>query len=412
MSNVKFTFFLKTRKNTLNQHPIVLSITFNQDRTQLFTGVWIDKKKWNEKTKKIKGNDEETQSLNDTLLSILSNARNVSNELLISGRPYNPNTIKLKLKEGFNKSKGVVESYEYFLDRMKKLIPSKYTQSTLTKYTNTKERVKEFIKHYTRRTDIYLYELESQFMEDFDLWLRKKYNVQHNTVYKTYQRLTRFIRYEISRGNLDKYPFPDYQIRMVVKEGHYLSFEDIQKLENFEIENKKLSQTKLLFLFTIYTGLSFIDLYKSKESDLIIDDDGMYWLKTFRQKSKSRVSVPLISYAVDCLKKLRSGEFEIQKGNLLPVKSNVHLNLEIKQVCQLCGLTDGHLTTWHSGRRSTSSLMMKMGIPLQILQKVLSHKSLSTSLMYYTHTDDKMVKESMKELDKRLNEFKDSSKDI
>jgi integrase len=49
---------------------------------------------------------------------------------------------------------------------------------------------------------------------------------------------------------------------------------------------------------------------------------------------------------------------------------------------------------------------MKMGIPLQILQKVLSHKSLSTSLMYYTHTDDKMVKESMKELDKRLIEFK------
>jgi hypothetical protein len=171
MSNVKFTFFLKTRKNTLNQHPIVLSITFNQDRTQLFTGVWIDKKKWNEKTKKIKGNDEETQSLNDTLLSILSNARNVSNELLISGRPYNPNTIKLKLKEGFNKSKGVVVSYEILLDRMKKLIPSKYNQSTLTKYTKTKERVKELIKHYTRRTDIYLYEFESQFMEDFDLWI-------------------------------------------------------------------------------------------------------------------------------------------------------------------------------------------------------------------------------------------------
>jgi integrase len=406
MSNVKFTFFLKTRKNTLNQHPIVLSITLNQDRTQLFTGVWVEKKRWNEKLKKIKGTDEETQSLNDTLLSILSNARNVSNELLISGRPYNPNTIKLKLKEGFSKSKGVVESYEIFLHRMEKLIPSKYTKSTLTKYTNTKERVKEFIKHYTKRNDIYLYELESQFMEDFDLWLRKKYKVQHNTIYKTYQRFTRFLRYEISRGNLDKYPFPDYQIRMIVKEGHYLSFEDIQKLENFEIENKKLYQTKLLFLFTIYTGLSFIDLYKSKESDLIIDDDGMYWLRTFRQKSKSRVSVPLISYAVECLKKLRNGEFEIPKGNLLPVKSNVHLNIEIKQVCELCGIKDGHLTTWHSGRRSTSSLMMKMGIPLQILQKVLSHKSLSTSLMYYTHTDDSMVKESMIQLEKKLVDYK------
>jgi integrase len=412
MSNVKISFFLKNRKNNLNQQPIVMTITMNKDRTQVFTGVWVESKKWNEKLKKIKGTDEETQSLNDTLLSILSHTRKISNELLISGKPYNPNTIKQKIKEGFTSNKGVVESYEIFLERMKKLIPSKYTQSTLTKYTNTKERVKEFIKHNTQRNDIYLYELDSQFMEDFDLWLRKKYLVSHNTVYKTYQRFTRFIRYEISRGNLDKYPFPDYQIRMIVKEGHYLSFEEIQKLENFQIENRKLYQTKLLFLFTVYTGLSFIDLYKSKESDLIIDDDGMYWLKTFRQKSKSRVSVPLISSAVECLKKLRSGEFELPLGSLLPVKSNVHLNLEIKQVCELCGIKNGHLTTWHSGRRSTSSLMMKMGIPLQILQKVLSHKSLSTSLMYYTHTDDTMVKESMKELDKKLNELKDTSTDI
>ncbi|MFM7359261.1 MAG: phage integrase SAM-like domain-containing protein [Sediminibacterium sp.] len=183
MSNVKVSFFLKNRKNNLNQQPIVMTITLNQDRTQVFTGVWIEKKRWNEKLKRIKGNDEETQVLNDTLLSLISQTRKVCNELLLSGKPYNPNTIKLRLKEGFNKSLGVVESYELFLDRMKKLIPSKYTKSTLTKYTNTKERVKEFIKHYTQRNDIYLYELESQFMEDFDLWLRTKFNVQHNTVY-------------------------------------------------------------------------------------------------------------------------------------------------------------------------------------------------------------------------------------
>jgi integrase len=193
---------------------------------------------------------------------------------------------------------------------------------------------------------------------------------------------------------------------MVIKEGHYLSFEDIQKLENHPFDNKRLLQTKLLFLFTIYTGLSFIDLHSAKESDLIIDEDGMMWLKTFRQKSKSRVSVPLLSTAVDCLNKLRSGEFEISKDKLLPVKSNVHLNVEIKQVCEFSGIKDGHLTTWHSGRRSTSSLLMKMNIPLQILQKILSHKSLSTSLTYYTHTDDKMVKESMMELDEKLKNYK------
>jgi hypothetical protein len=55
--------------------------------------------------------------------------------------------------------------------------------------------------------------------------------------------------------------------------------------------------------------------------------------------------------------------------------------------------------------------MMKAGIPLQILQKVLSHKSLSTSLMYYTHVEDSHVKEGMKLLDDRLNQRVEIPKD-
>jgi integrase len=406
MSNVKFSFFLKSRTNNLNQNPIVMTITMNQDRTQLFTGIWVDKKKWNEKTKRIKGQDEETITLNDTLLTMVSHARQVSNELLISGKPFNPNTIKEKLKNGFNKSYGVVESFEVFLIRMEKLIPSKYTKSTLTKYTNTKERVKEFIKVKTQRNDIYLYELESQFMEDFDLWLRKTYKVSHNTIYKTYQRFTRFLRNEVSKGNLDKYPFPDYEIKMEVKQGHYLTYDEIQKLEQLELNLPRLDQVRHLFIFATYVGLAFIDLEMAKETDLIQDEEGMFWLRTFRQKSKSRVSVPLISNAVKSLNYLRSGIFQIPEGRLLPVKSNVHLNLEIKQICGLAGINNSENITWHCARRSTSSLMMKAGIPLQILQKVLSHKSLHTSLQFYSHTDDVMVKEAMIELDKRLNDIK------
>ena len=403
MDNVKFTFFLKTKTNTQNQHPIVMTITMNTIRTQLYTGLWVLKNKWNEKTKRIKGQDDESKTLNDTLISLQSHARQVCNELLMSGKPFNPNTIKEKLKNGFSKSLGVVESYEIFLVRMDKLIPSKYTRATLVKYTNTKERVKEFIKHRTQRNDIYLYELDSQFMEDFDLWLRKKYKVSHNTVYKTYQRFTRFIRNEIIKGNLDRYPFPDYEIKMVVKQGHYLSYDDIQKLEKYEIDHPKLLQVKHLFLFCVYTGLAFIDLEKSKEVDLIKDENGMLWLKSFRQKSKSRVSVPLISNAVKSLDILRNGQFIIPEGRLLPVKSNVHLNYEIKQVCGLAGISNPDTITWHTARRSTSSLMMKAGIPLQVLQKVLSHKSLNTSLMYYSHTDDEMVSKAMIEMDKKLN---------
>ena len=295
-----------------------------------------------------------------------------------------------------------MEAYEIFLERMKRLIPSRYTKATLLKYTNTKERVREFIKHYTRRNDIYLYELDTQFMEDFDTWIRNTYKVNHNTVYKTYQRFTRFLRQEIARGNLERYPFVDYKIKMEVKEGRYLTFQDIQSLENLELDLPKLIQTRSIFLLSVYCGMAFIDLYNLKENDLFQDEDGMLWFKTYRQKSKSRVSVPLISNAIKHIKILRSGEFDIKPGKLLPIKSNVHLNYEIKQIASAAKIKEPDTITFHCARRSTSSIMMKAGIPLQILQKVLSHRSLSTSIQFYTHTDDEMVKKAMIELDERL----------
>jgi integrase len=402
MSQVTFSFFLKSKKNNKNQSPIVLTISMNGKRTQHYTGLWINPKRWNSNAKTIRGNDDESKTLNDTLISLVSHGRRITNELLISGQPFNSHIIKQKIKHGLVKSIGVVEGFELFVVRMDKLVGTKYARPTLVKYTNTKERVKEFIKHYTQRGDIFLYELNSQFMEDFDLWLRKKYNVSHNTVYKTYQRFTRYIRFEMSLGNIQHYPFPNYEIRMEYKQGHYLTYDEILLLEKFEIENQKLTQVKHLFLFSIYCGLSYVDLYNLKDDNLIIDNNGTYWLKTYRQKSRSRVSVPLLTKAINSLNILRSGQFPIPKGKLLPVNSNSHLNIEIKSICGLSGIKNSHLVTWHSSRRSLSSLMMEKNIPLQVLQKVLSHKSLHTSIQFYTHTDDEMVCKAMKELDSKL----------
>jgi site-specific recombinase XerD len=100
---------------------------------------------------------------------------------------------------------------------------------------------------------------------------------------------------------------------------------------------------------------------------------------------------------------LRNGDFVIPKGRLLPVKSNVRLNYELKQIASMAKIESCEKTCWHSARRSTSSLMMQAEIPLQILQKVLSHKSLSTSLQYYSHVDDQQVGKAMKLLDEKLN---------
>ena len=98
MSQVTFSFFLKSKKNNKNQSPIVLTISMNGERTQHYTGLWINPKRWNSITKTIKGNDDESKTLNDTLISLVTHGRRITNELLISGQPFNSHIIKQKIK--------------------------------------------------------------------------------------------------------------------------------------------------------------------------------------------------------------------------------------------------------------------------------------------------------------------------
>ena len=49
MSQVKFNFFLKNNPNNKRELPIVMTITMLNERTQMYTGLWTIKSKWNQK---------------------------------------------------------------------------------------------------------------------------------------------------------------------------------------------------------------------------------------------------------------------------------------------------------------------------------------------------------------------------
>ena len=110
MSNVKFNYFLKNNPNNKRELPIVMTIIMSGERTQMFTGLWTVKSKWNQKYSKVIGTDPDSKSINDTLLSFISRGRRVVNELVVSGKPFNPNTVKDKLKNRIRKKRSAFKS--------------------------------------------------------------------------------------------------------------------------------------------------------------------------------------------------------------------------------------------------------------------------------------------------------------
>jgi len=69
--------------------------------------------------------------------------------------------------------------------------------------------------------DMYLYELNYQFMSGFESFLKQKFNNSATTCYKLYQRFTRVIHKAMHKGYIEKYPFENYKIKLPKKKIHH-----------------------------------------------------------------------------------------------------------------------------------------------------------------------------------------------
>ena len=102
---------------------------------------------------------------------------------------------------------------------------------------------------------------------------------------------------------MDKNPYLKLTIpRGKSEDRKYLTPDELKKIENKEIEIERLQIVKDLFLFSCYTGLSYIDTQNLTKENIINDGDTIF-IKTFRQKTEEKSIVYLFDKAYEILKK-------------------------------------------------------------------------------------------------------------
>ena len=132
----------------------------------------------------------------------------------------------------------------------------------------------------------------------------------------------------------------------------YLTDAELQKIMKKKFPTKRLEQVRDVFLFSCYTGLSYVDVKEKelKASDIRISFDGKPWIMTHRHKTDTPVNVPLLKIPQAILQKYES---QLPKGQLLPVLSNQKLNSYLKEIADLCGIKKN--ITFHLARHITLS---------------------------------------------------------
>src|SRR5690606_33066130 len=172
---------------------------------------------------------------------------------------------------------------------------------TLKNYFTTEKYILDFITNHRRSKDIYLKQINYEFIIDFESYLRKKSLLNNNGLMKHMERLKKLLNLAEYLEWIDKNPGHKYKLKFQKTEREFLTEEELQLVFESSCDTPHHQIIKDIFIFACYTGLSHIDAYNLTPENICIGIDGQEWIYTVREKSSVPVKVPLLPEAAHIL---------------------------------------------------------------------------------------------------------------
>ena len=248
----------RTRKDS--KASLMGRITYLKKRKQFTTGIFINPSFWNSKKQQAEPLEPDVNYINTQLSLIRQNLNQAFLFLQVKGTPFTVLDIYKKYKGEAPKDElGVIEVYKLHNARIKKLIGIEIKQVTYSKYLESGKHLQDFIKHKFKARDICFNMLKSNFLDDYEYFLKTEKKLQQSTLNKAIQRFRKVVKYAIAEDYLLKDPFILFRYKTVKKEVIFLSVDELQKLENHHFKITRMEKVKDLFIFCCYTGLAQSD---------------------------------------------------------------------------------------------------------------------------------------------------------
>jgi site-specific recombinase XerD len=374
----------------------MMRITINGKRISFSTNLVVEPTAWDQNKQRVKGNSDLVKEFNNFLLTLSSAAWNAYNEAFKRNISVEPKTIRDLITKKNTQPSSLVEAIQYQLSNLKARTGFDISINTLKKYITLDNKIKEFLSIQLKRNDIPLYEVNRQFVSEFDLYMRTIEMLKHNAVVKNMQQLRHVIKVCLQNEWLEKDPFSNYSLKLNDTERGYLTSGEVIAIQNIALPNKRLDQTRDIFLFCCYTGLAYSDVLKLQLSHLETDSNGIEWIKINRTKTKSRSVIPVLPAAKMILEKYDEFARTNREHKLLPVISNQNLNKYLKEVATICGINKR--ASMHLARHTfATTITLEKGVDIVTVSRMLGHKKLSTTQIYSKVTELKIA-EDMKKL--------------
>lgn len=383
----RILFWLNKSKSKDIRLPIYARVTVNGRRTEISLARSCHPEAWDDRSHRMKGRNPEAAVLNNYLDAKYGRLLQCYEDLLKEDRVITAKAIKARFLGSDATFKTLLDVIDHHNTTMGDILK----WGTLKNYGATEKYLKDYMVKDHNFPDIYLKNLNYQFITGFEKFLRrqtnrkKKKQLSNNGIMKHMERFKKLTNLAIKLGWMEKDPFRDYKMKFEKFDRAYLNQREINIIENTRFKRITLETTKDIFLFGCYTGLSYIDVKHLTRGNIINGVNGKDWIYCRREKSQTPMKIPLLEKARLILEKYKSPENEL----LLPVYSNQKTNNYLKEIAAQCKIPKK--LSFHVARHSfATTITLSNGVPIETVSKLLGHSKLSTTQIYARVVDQKI----------------------
>lgn len=395
------TFFLKSpkRKSDMIRY-VYLRVTVDGIPKETSTKRKWDTRRWDQHLERATGTKEDARGINFFLDSLVNNISNYKTELINEGKTITALSI-INFVKGDNPSKSkVLEEFQKHNDEVFALVPDEYALGTHARFVTARSHVEEFILFKYQKEDLEFRELNYEFIKDYEMYLKTIRKCSTNTTLKYIANFKKIVLRAIAKEIIPKDPFLLFKGKKIKILKEPLTRAELYLLEAKQFDSERLSTVRDIFVFQCYTGLAYVDVKQLKKTDIKRGVDGELWIMSNRQKTKSSTDIPLLPKALEIMDKYENCPFCMERGLVLPVKSNQKMNEYLKEIGELCKVYSP-LNTHKARRTFASTVTLNNGVPIHVVKEMLGHHSISQT-EDYAITEQETIGREMADLKKKL----------
>ncbi|PWS33388.1 recombinase [Pedobacter paludis] len=391
-TNLSVLYFLKKPKKF---EPgiacfIYLRITVDGKRAEMATNRTCNLERWNSKAGKVTGSRQDDKILNSYLEKVKAEVNALYTKLTLEEKEITAESLKNLFLGKEGKQYTILDALDIHNSRMRALVAKgEYAIGTMKRFEVLRRHLIAYLESSYGESDFKVKKIDYQFLEGFDFYLRTVKDNGNNTASKHLKNFGKIIRLCLNWKWIQHDPFRGYKLKTAPVHRDYLTPDELDRMVTLKITQEYLSKVLDFFLFSCFTGLSYIDVKHLKLTDIALGVDGEKWIFIHREKTDIRVAVPLLPIAEQILSKYADHPACVNEGRALPLTSNQKINEYLVDVAKLAGINK-ILGNRIAKRTFGTTVTLMNDVPIESVSKMLGHTNIRTTQLYAKILDDKV----------------------